>query len=683
MNEVESGDLTFTPKQIEYLRSEFDRQRRWINTLTERENSISAELDRLSNSISYRFGRFITWPLRKIQKKMMKKKPLSNNLEFEELGKEIIPYLVIDPELLPEGGTRGLPNVFIQETLLSLKNSNASMKVIKDRLDRDSYGFDDETLRNCLGIITEHLLSGREPRASIKNFFVASIRCLSKNNYLNAIEYFEEFSEHISDVRANRTIVQLHMNCGNISEPLKILKLMKRDEWSTDRRRRLKPQEILIKEGYSTKTSFKRNWTSKPNVVLYNVSQSLPHTTSGYAMRTHGLMKAISKSKYDITICSRHGYPLDRADFKGVYKSPIEQIDGLTYRFNPIKLNGSSSEINYSDVYNFIRFNEYQSISMDSLYRQAKEIQPSIIHAASNFVVGLAAISTAKALGIPSIYEIRGFWHITQASKKIGYEHSDHYNLSESMEFQVAELADHVFTITKGIADLLITNGIDSNKITILPNAVDINKFNPMARDIEIEDDLDLSGKLVIGYIGSFVEYEGLDLLLQAIARIRKEFKDSIRLLLVGDGEVMDDLRELSRFLGINDIVIFIGMVDHDEVDRYYSVIDIAVYPRKGTRVCELVSPLKPYEAMAMQKAVIASNVQALSEMVIHGQTGLLHEKDNIESLANCIKMLVNDDELRTRLSSQAREWVAENRTWDSVSKTVLETYNNLQTANQ
>jgi glycosyltransferase involved in cell wall biosynthesis len=392
-------------------------------------------------------------------------------------------------------------------------------------------------------------------------------------------------------------------------------------------------------------------------------------------------MKGLKNHGKKVHVYLRHGYPLDRNDFFGDFKNSIDIIEDVEYHFNPSNHSSGMPEIDYSDVFNFSKFEEYHDLCVSTLKKQTEALKPSIIHAASNFVVGIAAINVAKTLGIPSIYEIRGFWHITQASKRVGYDNSDHYMLSESMELEAASRADYVFTITQGIADILIDYGISENKISILPNAVDIEKFNPIERDHELEDELELYEKVVLGYIGSFVEYEGLDLLLQAVALIRDEVGEYFRVILVGDGLVFDELLEMARFLGINDIVTFTGRVPHGDVQRYYSLIDITAFPRKGRRVCELVSPLKPFEAMAMKKAVIASNVKALSEIVQDGKTGLLHEKDNAESLADCIKKLVLDDKLRDNLASEGRKWVEKHRTWKTVTKVVAEKYDELQSS--
>jgi glycosyltransferase involved in cell wall biosynthesis len=310
--------------------------------------------------------------------------------------------------------------------------------------------------------------------------------------------------------------------------------------------------------------------------------------------------------------------------------------------------------------------------------RQAEETKPALIHSASNFVVGLAGAEAAKLLGIPSIYEIRGFWHLTQATKREGYEQSDHYLLSEKLEIETAMKSDHVFAITTSLRDILIDAGVDADKITVLPNAVDPERFDIVPRDEELERELGYGGKVVLGYIGSFVEYEGLDLLLEAVAKLKGEIGDTFRLLMVGDGSIFENLRRMTRFLQIEDIVRFTGRIPFDEVQRYYSLIDIVPLPRKGLRVCELVSPLKPFEAMGTGKVLITSDVAALAEIVDDGVTGLLHRKDDAEHLAEKLSEAIQDEELRNRLGTQAREWVCETHSWEVISSRVTEVYEQL-----
>ena len=352
---------------------------------------------------------------------------------------------------------------------------------------------------------------------------------------------------------------------------------------------------------------------------------------------------------------------------------PIEHIDSIEYNFsgseNPERL------INYQDVYNFKKLGQYQSEAYDQLSSLALKHKPRVIHSASNFVVGMAGARVAKDLGIQSIYEIRGFWHLTQSTKREGYENSDHYKLSERFEIETAKNSDYVFAITNALKEILVENGVEEEKIFILPNAVDSEKFKFSEPDESLKRELGIEDKTVIGYVGSFVEYEGLDLLLEACAMLKERHGDVFKLLLVGDGDTMQLLRRTSRFLQLEDMVIFTGRVPHEEVERYYSLIDIAPLPRKGLRVCELVSPLKPFEAMGAGKVLVTSSVRALEEIVQDGVTGLVFEKDNAADLAEKLELVLLDSALRKKIGANANKWVQENHSWNVISERVTDIY--------
>jgi len=403
----------------------------------------------------------------------------------------------------------------------------------------------------------------------------------------------------------------------------------------------------------------------------------MPHTSSGYAIRTHGLTSSLNSKGYDVDVFLRNGYPLDRSDFKGSDVKTEEKVENVTYHFSHTEPNDSSL-INYQEVYNFNRLDEYESQAINALISNGRKSKPIAIHSASNFVVGLAGARAAKALGIPSIYEIRGFWHLTQSTKREGYEGSDHYKLSERFEIETAKESDYVFTITKALKDILVENGVEGSKISVLPNAVDASKFKILPKDVELEKELGFENKVVIGYIGSFVDYEGLDLLLEACSILKEKHGDIFRLLLVGDGDTMKLLRRTTRFLQLEDQVVFTGRIPHDEVQKYYSLIDIAPLPRKGLRVCELVSPLKPFEAMGSGKVLVVSSVQALAEIVDDGVTGMVFEKDNSADLAVKLESAILDEKLRKKIGNDANKWVMENHSWEVISERVTKIYDEI-----
>jgi len=681
--EGEGEILEFSLAQIEYLRSEFERQRRWVGTLSAREKSALDELNAISHSVSYRVGRFLTWPLRRLQKLFGRRKNRIHHFveeegEDDETTELFASSLLITPELLPESGAQQKPDLLVEELLLAVRRHSLSVNAARDLILDSAFGMPDEDLLDALNRVMNHMLRIGEYRPSIRNIFVASTRALSQRHAALAIEYGEQWADEIDDSRAYRTLIQLHGRSGNFSRPMELLKRMPRDEWRREQTTRFNTASRLCDSGLDVQYPSPKEIVSNEDSILYHAAQSMPHSTSGYSIRTHGLVTAIRKANWNAQVHLRHGYPLDRTDFIGGEVNRQEEVDGTPYLFHPTSANVTSSLINYTDVFNFNELESYQSAAVQTLMRQAEETRPAILHSASNFVVGLAGAEAAKRLGIPSIYEIRGFWHLTQATKRLGYESSDHYHLSERLEFETARNSDHVFTITHALREILLENGIEPEKVSVLPNAVDPERFDISPRDSELEVELEYEGKVVIGYIGSFVEYEGLELLMEAAAQLKNELGDVFRVLMVGDGSVHEKLRRITRFLAIEDIVTFTGRVSYDEVERYYSLIDIVPLPRLGLRVCELVSPLKPFEAMATGKVLITSDVAALAEIVDDGKTGLLHRKDDAEHLAEILREAITNSDLRETLGKQAREWVCETHSWDVISSRVTEVYNRL-----
>jgi len=681
-NTSEDESLTFSSEQIEYLREEFERQRRWVNLLSTREKTALEELERTQGSLSYRVGRFLTWAPRNLQKmlKSNSKKKIVYFVEEDEDNKEeeLFPSsLLITPELLPSSSSMRKADSLVEEIIIAVRRGSVSVNSMRDTFSEGAFSMNAEEQFKAASKIMDHMISSAQYAPSIRNVFVGILRSMSNSTPSNAQIFGESYIEEFPDERAIRTLIQLHGKCGNFSRPLILLKMMTKDSWRKDQEKRFNSAESVKQKGLKLTKRKSEKITPVEKSVFYHASQSMPHTTSGYAIRTHGLADSLNRKGFDVNVFLRNGYPLDRSDFKGDTVNFTEEIENVSYYFSHTEPNDSDL-INYQEVYNFNQLEEYENRAITAIISNAKKFQPMVIHSASNFVVGLAGAKAAKILGIPSIYEIRGFWHLTQSTKREGYENSDHYQLSERLEIEAAKESDYVFTITNALKEILVENGIDENKIKVLPNAVDSSKFNLNPKDKELEKELGFENKVVIGYIGSFVNYEGLDLLLEACAILKENHGDIFKLLLVGDGAMMQMLRRTTRFLQLEDHVVFTGRISHDEVQRYYSLIDIAPLPRKGLRVCELVSPLKPFEAMGSGKVLITSSVRALAEIVDDGVTGLVFEKDNVEELAAKLELAITNEELRKEIGTNANKWVTENHSWDIISERVTKVYDEI-----
>ncbi len=417
----------------------------------------------------------------------------------------------------------------------------------------------------------------------------------------------------------------------------------------------------------------------RPNActVLFVLHSCLPIQTNGYATRSHQILKAVRANGWNAIGIARAGYPLsDSAWRKRIAAEGLEVVmrelpeppaflhDGVPYRYSPEPL--SSHTVTKSVQ---IR------ATAEWVIQQARELRPAILHAASDFTNGLAALLAGRELGIPVVYTIRGLWELTHAFGRPGFEQTEQFALRAALEAQTARAANAVFAITQGIADTIAARGVPRERIGLLPNAVDPSFFTPRPRDRELESRYGLAGKIVIGFAGSLTAYEGLDLLLEAVSAMPEVIRRQIHLLIIGDGPHFDALRMQATALRDRLEITFTGRVPFETVTAYYSLFDIAPLPRKRCPLTDTVSPLKPFELMAMGKALIVSDVKAQAEIVAHEETGLLHEADHVDALRAGLERLIRDSDLRKRLGAAARQWVVAERSWSRMAERLGATY--------
>ena len=294
----------------------------------------------------------------------------------------------------------------------------------------------------------------------------------------------------------------------------------------------------------------------------------------------------------------------------------------------------------------------------------AREVRPDIIHAHSPVLNAFPAIKVARKLGIPVVYEIRAFWEDAAVNHGSTTEGSLRYRITRNLETRAIKQVDHVFTICEGLRADIVARGIPADKVTVIPNAVDIDAFHLASPpDPELQQKWGLSDKTVIGFIGSFYAYEGLDLLLEALPAIMARRPD-IRLLLVGGGPQEASLRQQARRLGLQDAVIFTGRIPHKDVNLYYDLIDILAYPRHPMRLTELVTPLKPLEAMAQGQIFVASDVGGHKELIQHDKTGILFRAGDRDALAKAIGLLLENMDRWPVLKANGRKFVEDVRNW-------------------
>ena len=293
----------------------------------------------------------------------------------------------------------------------------------------------------------------------------------------------------------------------------------------------------------------------------------------------------------------------------------------------------------------------------------AKE-RPNVLHAHSPALNAVAALRVGRALGIPVVYEIRAFWEDAAADHGTSRAGGVRYRLTRALENYVLQRADAITTICEGLRGDIVARGFPAAKITVIPNAVDSRQFpSDTPHPGALAASLGLSGKRVLGFIGSFYAYEGLALLLAAMPRMLAEAPD-LQLLLVGGGPQEANLRAQIEALNLRANVRLIGRVPHERTADYYQLTDILVYPRLPVRLTELVTPLKPLEAMAQGRLVVASDVGGHRELIEHGKTGILFKAGDADALSTEILRLLRRAESWPALRRQARAYVENERNW-------------------
>ena len=293
----------------------------------------------------------------------------------------------------------------------------------------------------------------------------------------------------------------------------------------------------------------------------------------------------------------------------------------------------------------------------------ARDQLPDILHAHSPCLTGIAALQVGRRLGIPVVYEMRSSWEEAAVTEGLTTKGSLRFRLSRALETFVLRRADAVTTICEGLRTEICARGVPPGKVTIVPNSVDVEQFsNEHAGGPAIRRQHAPSGQHLLGLIGSFYNWEGLDLLVSAAGILRRSRTD-FRVLLVGGGAEEQRLRSQVMKLGLEKFVTFSGRVPHAEVGAYYGAMDLLVYPRPATPLTEMVTPLKPLEAMAAGKPVLASDVAGHQELIRNGFNGLLFRAGDAEALAAGIDAALRGADLAA-VSARARQWVRDERTW-------------------
>ena len=399
--------------------------------------------------------------------------------------------------------------------------------------------------------------------------------------------------------------------------------------------------------------------------ILHVLDHSLP-LHSGYTFRTRAILKSQQAAGLDVRGVTGLRHFSDGP--------PVEEADGLLFHRTPGAADGPPGLREWREIARFA----------EGIEKVVADWRPDVIHAHSPALCGQAAMRVAQRHDIPLVYEIRAFWEDAAVGNGTGREGSVKYRLTRALENRVVAGADAVFTICHGLRDDLIERGFSPGKIGISTNGVDMSLFGePVERDEALATELDFSaGVPVIGFIGSFYDYEGLDELIAAMPLLREEYPTA-RLLLVGGGPMDEALRAQARALPDPGSVVFTGRVPHSEVERYYSLIDVLAYPRKKSRLTDLVTPLKPLEAMAQQRLVAASDVGGHRELMTGGVHGALFPADDPEGCADALADLLAHKADWPAMKAAALDHVRQRHDWATNVGRYLLVYHDLIASRQ
>ncbi len=382
---------------------------------------------------------------------------------------------------------------------------------------------------------------------------------------------------------------------------------------------------------------------TSPQPVLYQVNISCCFSSNGYAQRTQAIASALRVAGLPVLCATKPGLIRERLGERGWDHPSSCERHGVRYLHTstPCLLD--------------LPREEYLAAATQHAAEIIKVFKPRAVLAASVWENARPAADAARAAGLPFYYEVRGFWELSRAANDSNYATSAEYQRCLTEETALARSAEMVFTLNRFMRDELVARGVEPAKIKLVPNGFQTPA--PPSKPPITRKELGIASKFLVGYVGSFNPYEGLDDLIAAVAIARRQGVD-VSLLLVGSsspagtfetvnapGQCHAGLhyRKVAEDHGVKDAVFFAGRVEGDEVARFYPLLDLVVIPRRPSRVTELVSPLKPLEAAAHGKRVLMSDVAPLADLAQCNPAFRLFRKGNTESLTNAIINALNN----------------------------------------
>ncbi len=411
-------------------------------------------------------------------------------------------------------------------------------------------------------------------------------------------------------------------------------------------------------------------------VVLHLLKESLPQRQSGFTMRSHNNLLAQLAAGWDPVVATALGFPRGI----GRWVSATEKVDGIHHH----RLDLGSGYPSDGPVDTYLEDYAWRAGAV------AREERPAIIHASSGgrgYESALVGLAIGEHLDLPVVYEVRSLFDApapgADGSASDATSRRERLRRRNATEVRCMLAADAIVTLAETMKADIVARGVPAERVFIVPNGVDPVAFQPRAADPALRARYGLGDRFVIGYVSNLDHpREGHETLIRATAILAADDRD-VACLIVGEGRHRATLESIAAESGAADRLIFTGAVPHDEVPAMYALLDAFVVPRRDERAARLVTPLKPFEAMAMARPLIVSDLPALTEVAPDGERSLTYPAEDAAALAEAVERLMDDPDLAARLGEAGRDWVTRERTWASNGPRWTEVYESVLAGRQ
>jgi phosphatidyl-myo-inositol dimannoside synthase len=513
------------------------------------------------------------------------------------------------------------------------------------------------------------LLTGRRVRSGLSTHVEPSINrfaferaqsALDDDDLATALERADGLAQaHPTSVRVQRLRREIFAKQGNLTEQARALHRM---HLLDDRPERHEAERRLVGRIVETVPGWlprivgpaRPVQPADQGAVLHLLKESMPYLTNGFTMRSRYNLLAQRDAGLQPTVVTSLGFPR----LLGVDTIPaVEQVDGIAHH-----------RLDLGPTYSDER--PFDLVLADQSWltaRVARSVAPAIIHASSGhrgYETALVGIALRAHIRRPLVYEVRSFFESTWSADAEWNERGEQYFRRHAAETGAMLAADHVITIAESMRDDIIARGVSPYRVTVIPNGVDADAFSPEPPDPELQRRYGLDGTFTFGYVSNLDHpRENQELLVEATARLLARGR-AVTCLIIGDGRRRGEIERLAKKAHVGKRVVFTGGVPHDEIRRHYALYDAFVVPRRDERAARTVTPLKPYEALAMERPLIVADLPALVEIAEPDERGLAFPAGDADALADSIERLMDDPELARRIGRAGREWVHRHRRW-------------------